>query len=188
MVKVLDFVQLGGPCGDRTHDTRIKSPVLCLTELTAPMRPPRPLGEEGLRMRRHIDPPRCHTSLREPGAARGVNLDPSPGPAGLRTRRAGANCSELTTPPPAECGDIPLPKDKLRYHRERCRRITSHQVCAFTPWDVAGRRLTVDRFPGGTVLYHLRVMAYPHRSNSKEDTVGALREVGWKRAMTVRGK
>ncbi len=25
----------GGPCGDRTHDTRIKSPVLCRTELTA---------------------------------------------------------------------------------------------------------------------------------------------------------
>ena len=25
----------GGPCGDRTHDTRIKSPVLCQTELTA---------------------------------------------------------------------------------------------------------------------------------------------------------
>ena len=25
----------GGPCGNRTHDTRIKSPVLCLTELTA---------------------------------------------------------------------------------------------------------------------------------------------------------
>ena len=25
----------GGPCGDRTHDTRIKSPVLCLAELTA---------------------------------------------------------------------------------------------------------------------------------------------------------
>ena len=34
-VKVLDFIQLGGPCGDRTHDTRIKSPVLCLAELTA---------------------------------------------------------------------------------------------------------------------------------------------------------
>ena len=29
MRKVLDFVQLGGPCGGRTHDTRIKSPVLC---------------------------------------------------------------------------------------------------------------------------------------------------------------
>ena len=26
---------VGGPCGDRTHDTRIKSPVLCLAELTA---------------------------------------------------------------------------------------------------------------------------------------------------------
>ena len=25
----------GGPCGGRTHDTRIKSPVLCQTELTA---------------------------------------------------------------------------------------------------------------------------------------------------------
>ena len=25
----------GGPCGDRTHDTRIKSPVLCRAELTA---------------------------------------------------------------------------------------------------------------------------------------------------------
>ena len=25
----------GGPYGDRTHDTRIKSPVLCQTELTA---------------------------------------------------------------------------------------------------------------------------------------------------------
>ena len=33
--KVLDFVRRGGPCGDRTHDTRIKSPVLCLAELTA---------------------------------------------------------------------------------------------------------------------------------------------------------
>ena len=27
---VLSTVKLGGPCGDRTHDTRIKSPVLCL--------------------------------------------------------------------------------------------------------------------------------------------------------------
>ena len=26
---VLSTVKLGGPCGDRTHDTRIKSPVLC---------------------------------------------------------------------------------------------------------------------------------------------------------------
>ena len=32
---VLSIVKFGGPCGDRTHDTRIKSPVLCLTELTA---------------------------------------------------------------------------------------------------------------------------------------------------------
>ncbi len=32
---VLSTVKYGGPCGDRTHDTRIKSPVLCLTELTA---------------------------------------------------------------------------------------------------------------------------------------------------------
>ncbi len=27
--------KIGGPYGDRTHDTRIKSPVLCQTELTA---------------------------------------------------------------------------------------------------------------------------------------------------------
>ena len=33
---VLSTVKLGGPYGDRTHDTRIKSPVLCQTELTAP--------------------------------------------------------------------------------------------------------------------------------------------------------
>ena len=26
---VLPSVKSGGPCGDRTHDTRIKSPVLC---------------------------------------------------------------------------------------------------------------------------------------------------------------
>ena len=26
---VLSSVKYGGPCGDRTHDTRIKSPVLC---------------------------------------------------------------------------------------------------------------------------------------------------------------
>ncbi len=32
---VLSTVTHGGPCGDRTHDTRIKSPVLCRTELTA---------------------------------------------------------------------------------------------------------------------------------------------------------
>ena len=32
---VLSTVKLGGPCGDRTHDTRIKSPVLYLAELTA---------------------------------------------------------------------------------------------------------------------------------------------------------
>ena len=32
---VLPTVKNGGPCGDRTHDTRIKSPVLCRTELTA---------------------------------------------------------------------------------------------------------------------------------------------------------
>ena len=32
---VLSTVKSGGPCGDRTHDTRIKSPVLCLAELTA---------------------------------------------------------------------------------------------------------------------------------------------------------
>ena len=32
---VLPTVKNGGPCGDRTHDTRIKSPVLCLAELTA---------------------------------------------------------------------------------------------------------------------------------------------------------
>ena len=32
---VLSTVHVGGPCGNRTHDTRIKSPVLCLTELTA---------------------------------------------------------------------------------------------------------------------------------------------------------
>ena len=32
---VLPIVKNGGPCGDRTHDTRIKSPVLCLAELTA---------------------------------------------------------------------------------------------------------------------------------------------------------
>ena len=32
---VLPIVKNGGPCGDRTHDTRIKSPVLCRAELTA---------------------------------------------------------------------------------------------------------------------------------------------------------
>ena len=32
---VLSTVTHGGPCGDRTHDTRIKSPVLYLAELTA---------------------------------------------------------------------------------------------------------------------------------------------------------
>ena len=32
---VMNSVRHGGPCGGRTHDTRIKSPVLCLTELTA---------------------------------------------------------------------------------------------------------------------------------------------------------
>ncbi len=32
---VMNSVHSGGPCGDRTHDTRIKSPVLCRTELTA---------------------------------------------------------------------------------------------------------------------------------------------------------
>ena len=32
---VLPIVKKGGPCGDRTHDTRIKSPVLYLAELTA---------------------------------------------------------------------------------------------------------------------------------------------------------
>ena len=36
-VKVLDFVKSGGPSGIRTLDTRIKSPVLCQTELTAPV-------------------------------------------------------------------------------------------------------------------------------------------------------
>ncbi len=30
------YLFYGGPCGDRTRDTRIKSPVLCQTELTAP--------------------------------------------------------------------------------------------------------------------------------------------------------
>ena len=32
---VRSSVHVGGPCGDRTHDTRIKSPVLYLAELTA---------------------------------------------------------------------------------------------------------------------------------------------------------
>ena len=35
ITKVLDFVQLGGPCGNRTHDSWIKSPELYLAELTA---------------------------------------------------------------------------------------------------------------------------------------------------------
>ncbi len=33
--KVLEIVKSGGPSGIRTLDTRIKSPLLCLTELTA---------------------------------------------------------------------------------------------------------------------------------------------------------
>ena len=40
---VLSTVKCGGPCGDRTHDTRIKSPVLCLAELTAQEAAPRGL-------------------------------------------------------------------------------------------------------------------------------------------------
>ena len=33
--RVMNSVRHGGPCGARTHDTRIKSPVLCQAELTA---------------------------------------------------------------------------------------------------------------------------------------------------------
>ena len=36
--RVMNSVLHGGPCGIRTHDTRIKSPVLCRPELTAPER------------------------------------------------------------------------------------------------------------------------------------------------------
>ena len=51
----------GGPCGNRTRDTRIKSPVLCLAELTARIRP----ANNSFEQKGRTTP--CPAGNREPG-------------------------------------------------------------------------------------------------------------------------